>query len=100
MNKEEITEILNRGKDLILNQLIADGFISRDIGQKLAKEYYLACIKPSEVSKVWEEMSMRANINKYVITKIIDVPDLESEIKEKVIDWESEIVISSLERYY
>lgn len=94
MTNEEITEILNKGKDLILNQLIADGHITKGTGQKLAKEYYLACITPSKVSKVWEEISKRAEENKYVVTKIIDVAELESEITEKV-NWESEVGLTT-----
>lgn len=82
-SKEEITEILNRGKDMILNQLIKDDHITLELAQKFSKEYFLTYINPASASGVWGKLFNKSNEFRYVVTKIVDTPDWEEEIKER-----------------
>jgi len=70
---------LNRGKDMILRQLVSDGVISKEDSIKFSKEYSIIVLKPSIISSLWAKILKKPDEYRYVMCKNLSADDWGSE---------------------
>ena len=71
----------NRGKDMMLAQLVREGLLTEEQGQKYSKEYGVILIQPSFFSRIWGKL-FKDDEPRFSLVKMLDVDGWEANAKE------------------